>query len=115
VSLPLVPADRPVWSAVGTGGSSCYLRAAPPLSSRTLNYAAGLIRHHRKSIGSCWRKLNPGPQAPLVLVYLRTGGTFSELAAGFGGGTTTAGRYPNETVELLAAERRSCGRRSGTR
>jgi Helix-turn-helix of DDE superfamily endonuclease len=50
-----------------------------------------------------------------VLVYLRTGGTFSELAAGFGGGTTTAGRYPNETVELLAAERRSCGRRSGTR
>jgi len=31
------------------------------------------------------------------------GETFSELAAGFGVGTTTAWRYVNETVELLAA------------
>jgi hypothetical protein len=36
-------------------------------------------------------------------LYLRKGETFAELAAGFGVGTTTAWRYVNETLELLAA------------
>jgi hypothetical protein len=39
----------------------------------------------------------------LVLVYLRKGQTFAELAAGFGVGTTTAWRYAEEAVALLAA------------
>jgi hypothetical protein len=80
-----------------------FYRAALPLSSRTLNYAAGLIRRHLKAIGSRWRKLNPGQEALLVLAYLRKGDTFEQLAAGFGVGRTTAWRYVNETVELLAA------------
>jgi hypothetical protein len=80
-----------------------FYRAALPLSSRTLSYAAGIIRRHRRRIGSCWRKLNPGRQALLVLAYLRKGETVAELAAGFGIGITTARRYVNETVELLAA------------
>jgi hypothetical protein len=80
-----------------------FYRAALPLSSRTLSYAAGIIRRHRKLIGSCWRKLSPGRQALLVLAYLRKGETFAELAAGFGVGTTTAWRYVNETTALLAA------------
>ena len=80
-----------------------FYRAALPLSCKTLNYAAGIIRRHRVSIGSCWRKLNPGRQALLVLAYLRKGETFAELAAGFGVGTATAWRYVNETVELLVA------------
>ena len=80
-----------------------FYRAALPLSSKTLNYAAGIIRRHRAAIGSAWRKLNPGRQALLVLAYLRKGETFAELAAGFGVGTATAWRYVNETVELLAA------------
>jgi Helix-turn-helix of DDE superfamily endonuclease/DDE superfamily endonuclease len=80
-----------------------FYRAALPLSSRTLTFVAGVIRRHRISIGSCRRKLNPGQQALLVLVYLRKGDTFAELAAGFGVGTTTAWRYVNETVALLAA------------
>ena len=80
-----------------------FYRAALPLSSRTLTFVAGIIRRHRISIGSCWRKLNPGQQALLVLAYLRKGETFAELAAGFGVGTTTAWRYVNETVALLAA------------
>jgi len=80
-----------------------FYRAALPLSSRTLNYVAGIIRRHRASIGSVWRKLNPGQQALLVLVYLRKGETFAEVAAGFGVGTATAWRYVNETVALLAA------------
>ena len=80
-----------------------FYRAALPLSSRTLNFTAGVIRRHRKSIGSRWRKLNPGQQALLVLAYLRKGETFAELAAGFAVGTTTAWRYVEETVALLAA------------
>ena len=64
---------------------------------------SGVIRRHRKSIGSCWRKLNPGRQALLVLAYLRKGETFADLAAGFEVGTATAWRYVNETTELLAA------------
>ncbi|HUN33560.1 MAG TPA: transposase family protein [Trebonia sp.] len=80
-----------------------FYRAALPLSSRTLNYTAGIIRRHRAAIGSPWRKLAPGQQALLVLVYLRKGETFGLLAAGFGVSTTTAWRYVNETVDLLAA------------
>jgi DDE superfamily endonuclease/Helix-turn-helix of DDE superfamily endonuclease len=80
-----------------------FYRAALPLSSRTLTFVARLIRRHRAAIGSPWRKLNPGQQALLVLAYLRKGDTFAEIAAGFDVGTTTAWRYVNETVALLAA------------
>src|ERR1035438_7154659 len=73
------------------------------MSPPALTYVAGVIRRHRQKIGSCWRKLNPGRQALLVLAYLRKGETFAELAAGFGVGTATAWRYVTETVTLLAA------------
>jgi DDE superfamily endonuclease len=62
----------------------------------------GVIRRHRRQIGSPWRKLNPGRQALLVLAYLRKGERFADLAAGFGIGTATAWRYVTETVGLLA-------------
>ena len=80
-----------------------FYRAALPLSRKTLNHVAGIIRRHLRAIGSRWRKLNPGQEALLVLAYLRKGETFAELAAGFGIGRATAWRYVNETVELLAA------------
>ena len=80
-----------------------FYRAALPLSRSTLTYLAGVVRRHRKAIGSCWRKLNPGQQALLVLVHLRQGETFAGLGAGFGVGTTTAWRYVQEAVALLAA------------
>ena len=80
-----------------------FYRAALPLSRKTLTFVSGIIRRHRAAIGSRWRKLNPGQQALLVLAYLRKGETFAELAAGFGVGTTTAWRYVEETVALLAA------------
>jgi len=69
-----------------------FYRAALPLSARTLTYAAGVIRRHRRTIGSYWRKLNPARQALLVLAYLRKGETFADLAAGFAVSTATAWR-----------------------
>jgi hypothetical protein len=80
-----------------------FYRAALPLSRQTLAFVSGIIRRHRAAIGSRWRKLNTGQQALLVLAYLRKGETFAELAAGAGIGTTTAWRYVEETVALLAA------------
>src|ERR1700756_3464092 len=80
-----------------------FYRAALPLSRKTLTFTAGVIRRHRRAIGSSWRKLNPGQQALLVLAYMRKGETFAELAAGCGVGTATAWRYIQETVALLAA------------
>ena len=73
------------------------------MSRQILDYTAGIIRRHRRQIGSCWRKLNPRRQALLVLAYLREDETLAELAAGFGIGTATAWRYVTETVALLAA------------
>ena len=80
-----------------------FYPATLALSRQTLDYTAGIIRRHRKQIGSPWRKLSLGQQALLVLAYLRKGETFAELAAGFGVGTATAWRYVTETVALLAA------------
>jgi hypothetical protein len=67
-----------------------FYPAALPLSRHTLTYTAGVIRHHRRQIGSPWRKLNPEQQALLMLAYLHKGETFTELAAGYGVGTATA-------------------------
>ena len=80
-----------------------FYPAALPLSAQALSYAAGVIRGHRKKIGSAWRRLSPGRRALLVLACLRTGDTSAELAAGFGIGTATAWRYVTQTVALLAA------------
>jgi hypothetical protein len=76
--------------------------AAVDLSSRTLRYAAGLLREHRQVIGSRWRKLTCSRQAWLVLAHLRCGDTYARLAAGFGVGVATVWRYVTELVDLLA-------------
>ncbi len=80
-----------------------FYRASLPLSRSTLNYVAGLVRRHRRSISSKGRALPPGQQALMTLAHLEKGETFAQLAAGFGVGTTTAWRYINETVMLLSA------------
>ncbi|RVX44437.1 DDE superfamily endonuclease [Nonomuraea polychroma] len=86
-----------------------FYRAAVDLSRSMLNYVAGMIRRHRKAIGSLWRILNPGQQALLVLVYLRKGETYTDLAAGFGVSTCTTWRYVEETVALLSARSSKLG------
>jgi hypothetical protein len=63
---------------------------------------AGLIRRHRRRIGSRWRSVPEGRQALLVLVHLRRNETFAALAAAFGIGVATAHCYVTEVVALLA-------------
>jgi hypothetical protein len=77
--------------------------AAIPLSTRTLNRLAELLRQRRSARRSRWRRLNPGRQALLVLAHLRNGDTYTRLAAGFAIGTATAWRYVREAIDLLAA------------
>jgi hypothetical protein len=77
--------------------------AALPLSTQTLKFVAGLIRSHRKTIGSRWRVLDPGSQALLTLAYLHKGEPLGNLAAGFGISAATAWRRTRETIRLLAA------------
>jgi hypothetical protein len=72
------------------------------LSPSTRDLIARAIRERRKMIGSRWRKANPGRQALLVLVHLRKGSTFPELAAAFGLGVATVYRYVTEVIDLLA-------------
>jgi len=69
-----------------------FYRASLPLSRQTLNYTTGVVRRHRKGIGSKGRALTPGMQALMVLVHLRKGETFVELGSGFGVSTATAWR-----------------------
>ncbi|AJE39077.1 IS5 family transposase [Streptomyces nodosus] len=73
------------------------------VSSSALRFLAQELRRHRRTIGSRWRRLNAGRQALLTLAHLRVGHTYTQLAAGFGVGTTTAYRYVTEAVNLLAA------------
>jgi hypothetical protein len=46
--------------------------------------------------------LSVGEQALLVVAHLRKGETYTDLAAGFGVGTTTVFRYITEAIEVLA-------------
>ncbi len=86
-----------------SGASLLSYPAAIPLSTRSLNHLADLIRTHRHQRRSHWRRLSPGRQALLVLAHLRNGDTFTRLAAGFEIGVATAWRYVREVITLLAA------------
>ena len=66
-TVPLLSEGLPHLIATARGFFMLFYRAALPLSSRTLNFAAGIVRRHRKAIGSRWRKLNPGQEALLAV------------------------------------------------
>lgn len=53
-----------------------FSRAALDLSLAFRRYVAGLVREHRRRIGSRWRALPSERQALLVLVHLRRNETF---------------------------------------
>ncbi len=72
------------------------------VSTSTLRYLSARLRARHRELGTHWRRLSAGRQALLVLAHLRCGHTYAQLAAGFGVGTTTAYRYINEAIEVLA-------------
>jgi hypothetical protein len=72
------------------------------LSHSTLRFLSGLLTARRCERGTRWRRLSAGRQALLVLAHLRCGHTYTQLAAGFGVGTTTAYRNVAEDIEILA-------------
>ena len=70
-----------------------FCRLSLQLSRSTLEYVSGVLRRHRKEIGSKGRALTAGQQALMTLAYLKNAETFAQLGAGFEVGTTTAWRY----------------------
>ncbi|MEW2496123.1 transposase family protein [Streptomyces nodosus] len=73
------------------------------VSCSALRFLTQQLRRHRRTIGSRWRRLSAGRQTLLTLGPSSGGNTYTQLAAGFGVGTTTAYRHVTEAAELLAA------------
>jgi hypothetical protein len=72
------------------------------VSNRALLTLTDTLRRNRTQRGTRWRRLSVGQQALLVLAHLRKGETYTDLATGFGIGTTTVFRYIHEAVDALA-------------
>ncbi len=74
-----------------------------PLSKRTIDLVAGLIRRRRHQMRSRWRKAGPGTQAIIVLAMLRHDQRLSDMAGGNDVSASTIRRWVQEVIELLAA------------
>ena len=61
------------------------------------------MRYRRTVVGTRWRRLSAGQHALLVLAHPRNGETYTDLAVGFGIGTTTVFRYILKALDVLAA------------
>jgi hypothetical protein len=72
------------------------------VSNHALTTLADALRQRRRQVGTRWRRLTVGRQALLVTAHLRKGETYTDLAVGFGIGTTTVFRYIHEALEVLA-------------
>ncbi|ANZ13344.1 transposase family protein [Streptomyces noursei] len=68
-----------------------------------VEHVSWLIHARRRELKSPWRRLGCFKQALLVLVHLRKNETFAQVGAGFGVSESTAWRYVDETLEILAA------------
>jgi len=75
-----------------------------PLSSKTVNYVADLLRKHLKAIGSRWRSAPTGRIVVLVLAVLRHDQRAADLAGGNEVSATTIRRWCDEVIALLAAK-----------
>jgi hypothetical protein len=74
-----------------------------PLSKRTIDLVADLIRQRRNRMRSVWRKAEPGQQAVIVLAVLRHDQRLADMAGGNQVGESTVRRWVKEVVKLLAA------------
>lgn len=75
-----------------------------PLSPRTVNHLAGLLRRHLKAIRSRWRALPPGRIAVIVPAVLRHDQRLADMAGGNNVSETTVRRWRDELITLLAAQ-----------
>jgi hypothetical protein len=85
------------------GSAPLVYQSALPLSRTTLDLVTGLIRQHRRSIGSRWRKVTSGRQAILALAWLRHDQRLTDLAAAHEVSPSTIRRWALEVLPLLAA------------
>lgn len=74
-----------------------------PVSKRTIELVAGLIRGQRKRLGTRWRKVTPGTQAIIVLAVLRHDQRLVDMAGGNEVSASTVRRWVLEVLGLLAA------------
>ncbi|MGW8701761.1 hypothetical protein ACWGOK_33395 [Streptomyces eurythermus] len=75
-----------------------------PLSTRTVNHLADLLRRHLKVIRSRWRILPPGKIAVIVLAVLRHDQRLADMAGGNDVSESTARRWRDELIALLTAQ-----------
>jgi DDE superfamily endonuclease len=85
------------------GAQDVVYQVRLPLSKRTIDLVAGLIRRRRNQMRSVWRKAEPGKQAVIVLAVLRHDQRLADMAGGSGVGESTVRRWVKEVVQLLAA------------
>ncbi|CAM5614465.1 hypothetical protein SGLAM104S_02807 [Streptomyces glaucescens] len=87
-------------------GDTCPLvyQCRLPLSTRTVNHLADLLRRHLKVIRSRWRILPPGKIAVIVLAVLRHDQRLADMAGGNDVSESTVRRWRDELVTLLAAQ-----------
>ncbi|MEU9298657.1 hypothetical protein [Streptomyces sp. NPDC048266] len=75
-----------------------------PLSTRTVNHLAELLRRHLKAIRSRSRILPPGKIAVIVLAVLRHDQRLADMAGGNHVSESTVPRWRDELIGLLAAQ-----------
>ncbi|MFJ8159212.1 transposase family protein, partial [Streptomyces sp. NPDC094468] len=74
-----------------------------PVSKRTIEFVAGLIRGRRKRLGTRWRKVTPGTQAIVVPAVLRHDQRLADMAGGNAVSASTVRRWVLEVLGLPAA------------
>ncbi len=103
VSPTVVGVVMPTDTTVTGGPDPLVHQCRPPLSSATLDMAAGRVRARPKKIGSRWRTLPPGRIALIVPAVLRHDQRLSGLAGACQVSASTVRRWLLEAVHLLAA------------
>ena len=85
-----------------TASGYALFRAGVKVSAGTVNDLAQSLRRRHERDGTRWRLLSPLAQAVLVIAFLRTNLTYTELAEGFGISEVTCWRAVREGISVLA-------------
>ncbi|MEU7469988.1 hypothetical protein AB0A94_15860 [Streptomyces sp. NPDC044984] len=75
-----------------------------PLSTRTVDHLADLLRRHPEATRSRWRILPPGKIAVIVPAVLRHDQRLADMAGGNDVSESTVRRWRDELIGLLAAQ-----------